>query len=157
GARPDASLRVPAGDGDAVRSRQHGAMHGVLELDLLGAWGRSLLADRRSALRDLERLCANRHPPPAAAVAVPARVLRIDPLDVVVDLLADVARDERPGVVVAPADTGPGTEPRHREARAVPARRVLPELPEDRRRALARLWRAEQECPSAARAPAAAG
>ena len=159
GPPPDPALRPALGDRYAVLgvARDHRAVHREVELHVLGARRRYLLADRRGALADVEGLGPGRHQPPAAAVAVAPRIARIDPLDVVVDLLADVAGDQRPGVVVAPADTRPRPEPRHGEAGAVDAGRVLAELPEDRGRALAGLRRPQEQRAAASRTPAADG
>ena len=157
--RPDPALRPALGDRDPVRvvAGHDRAVHRVVELHVLGARRGHLLADRRRALGHLEGLAPDRHPPPAAPVAIQLRVLRIDPLDVVVHLLADVAGDQRPGVVVAPADARPRPESRHREAGAVDSRGVLAQLPEDRGRALAGLRRPEEQRAAAPRAVAADG
>ena len=154
---PDASLRAPLRDRDAVLQVpcDDRPVERVVERHVLGAGRRHLLADRRSALGYVEGLRPLGHLTRAAAVEVPLRIAWVDPLDVVVDLLADVARYEGPGVVVAPADPRPRAEPGDGEAGAVPAGRVLSELPEDRGRAETSLGRPEHDASAATRPPAA--
>ena len=131
---------------------EDGAMHGGE--DVLGDDARWL--PRGGRLHHV-RLGAHRHVLEGAVELVLMRVVGVELLDVGVHLVACVARDQRPRVLVAPADADEGAEPRHGEPRAVDAGPVEAELVEDRGREESRLWRPEQQAHAGCGAPPRGG